>query len=290
VSVSPISVIKGDINYESGNIDFHGTIHIRGSVFPGFTVKAKGDIVIGGNISDATVEATGDITVKLGIEGKGLTKVTAGGKVKAKFVINSTIEAMGIIQIEDSIINSNIFSNDKVFVTDKHGKITGGETIALYGIHAKNSGVPNENKTILSVGRNIIIEKELAEIKKKIDLIQKKIEETTQKLKASFGEEVFTNPKGLIAILPPVKKKPCLELLSELTAHKKELNALTGHYKNKEDELIFEHEPEIKITNKVYPGTLIKIKKSLRLIEKELRNVKFFEDPESKVIRFSSAI
>jgi uncharacterized protein len=290
VSVSPISLIKGDVGYESGNIDFHGTVHIQGSVQPGFIVKAKGDIVVGKDITDAIVEADGNITVKLGIEGKGQTKVTAGGNIKAKFIINSKIEAMGTVQIEDSIINSNIFSNDKVFVTDKHGKIIGGETTALYLIKAKNSGVPNENKTILTVGKNIFIEKALEEIQNRIEPVKKKIEEIKQKLKTSFGEEVFSNPKGLIAILPPVKKKLCLELLSNLSAQNKELNQITEEYKTKESELKFDKEPVIEISNKVFPGTLIKIKKNLKMIDKELSNVKFFEDPETKAIRFTSVV
>ena len=131
VSVSPISIVKGDVSYESGNVDFHGSVHIKGSVLPGFKVKAKGDIVIGQNVSDAILEAGGDITVKLGIEGKGKTKVVAGGKVKAKFITNSNVEAMGEIRVDDSIINSNVFSNEQILVTDKHGKIIGGETTAL---------------------------------------------------------------------------------------------------------------------------------------------------------------
>ena len=134
-------------------------MHIQGSVLPGFFVKAKGDIVVGQDVTDAIVEAGGNITVKLGIEGKGQTKVIAGGNIKAKFIINSKVEAMGTIQIDDSIINSNVFSNDKIFVTDKHGKIIGGETTALYEMQAKISGVPNENKTILAVGKNIFIGK-----------------------------------------------------------------------------------------------------------------------------------
>ena len=290
VSVSPISIVKGDVSYESGNIDFHGSVHIKGSVLPGFTVKAKGDVIVGQNVSDALIQADGNITIKLGIEGTGKTKVIAGGNVKAKFITNSDVEAMGQIQVEDSIINSNLFSNDKILVTDKHGKIIGGETTALYSILAKISGVPNENKTILTVGKNIILERELLEIKNRLLPIKDKIDEITQKLKTSFGEEIFTNPKGLIAILPPVKKKNCIGLLSELTANNNEFKIIKEEYQQKENDLKFDREPTIEITNKVYPGTLIKIKKSIRTIEEELHNVKFYEDAETKEIRFTAAV
>ena len=44
------------------------------------------------------------------------------------------------------------------------------------------------------------------------------------------------------------------------------------------------------MTDTVYPGTMIGIKKRRKRIEEKLQNVKFFEDPEEKEIRFTSAI
>ena len=140
------------------------------------------------------------------------------------------------------------------------------------------------------MGKNILIENELLEIKNKLIPVKDKIEEITQKIKSSFGEEIFTNPKGLIAILPPVKKKSCIALLSELTSKNNEFKMLKEEYQQKESELKFDHEPTIAITNMVYPGTLIKIKKTFRMIDEELHNVKFFEDAETKEIRFTAAV
>ena len=68
-------MIKGNVDYDYGNIDFNGSVHITGSVLPGFTVKAKGDIVVDKNVEDAYLEAGGDINVKMGISGKGSCKV-----------------------------------------------------------------------------------------------------------------------------------------------------------------------------------------------------------------------
>src|SRR4030043_291744 len=42
ISVLPVAFIHGDINYDTGNIDFDGSVHITGSVNPGFSVKAGG--------------------------------------------------------------------------------------------------------------------------------------------------------------------------------------------------------------------------------------------------------
>lgn len=289
VSVSPVATVKGNVDYETGNIDFNGSVHIFDSILPGFSVKAKGDIKVENNIDDATVEAGGDVIVNSGISGKGSTIVRAMGRVKSKFILNSTIEA-GDIEVEDSIINSYIFSNDKIELTHKHGKIIGGEALALHEIIVNVSGVPKENKTILAVGRSLYIDRDLMKIKERIDPLKSEIEEITEKIRTSYGEELFHNPKDFISILPPIKKKACLSLLSDLTIRNKELKELSEQYNEIEGKLKFEREPIVVIKNEVYPGTLIKIKKQVRLIDEKLENVKFYEDSENKEIRYTSAI
>ncbi len=289
ISVSPIAIINGDVDYDSGNIDFNGSVHISGSVLPGFSVKAQDNVIVGKHIEDASVEAGGAVQVKLGIGGKGSTTIMAGGKVKAKYVVNSTIEAGGVIEIGDSIINSNIFSNEKISLTAKHGKIIGGEATALYDIVVNESGVPKENKTILSVGKSLFIERSLNEIKDLIGPVEAEVEEITTKIKASFGTEVFNNTKEFISILPPVKQKNCLQLLTDLSRKNEELKILKDQEEEEKSKLRFERNPVIVIRDKVYPGTVIKIKNSVRLLDKDLQNVKFYEDQEEKVIKFTAA-
>ena len=53
--------------------------------------------------------------------------------------------------------------------------------------------------------------------------------------------------------------------------------------------LKLERDPVVIIRDKVFPGTVIKIKNSVKLIEKEFQNVQFYEDKHQKVIKFTSA-
>ena len=124
----------------------------------------------------------------------------------------------------------------------------------------------------------------------KIDPLKSEVEEITEKIRSSYGEELFHNPKDFISILPPIKKKACLSLLSDLTIRNKELKELSEQYNEIEGKLKFERESIIVIRNEVYPGTLIKIKKHVRLIDEKLVNVRFYEDSETKEIRYTSAI
>ncbi|MBN2157761.1 MAG: DUF342 domain-containing protein [Spirochaetes bacterium] len=290
VSVLPIAYIQGDVNYDTGNIDFDGSVHIMGSVNPGFSVKAKGDIIIEKNVDDATIEANGDITVKMGVVGKEKVKLTANGKVTAKYLLNAKVESVGDIIVDDSIINCDVFSNSRIVVVAKQGKIIGGKATAMYEIIVNVSGSPNETETQLTVGRNLFIEKEISDIQKEISKWRHSVEETMRHLKVSFGEAVFENPKEFINKLPTAKKKSCLLLLKELSNNNRELKKYIEQGKEIQEKLKLEREPCVIIKNKAYPNTVISIKKSTKRIESIIDNVKYYEDPDEKIIRFSPAV
>ncbi|HNR87606.1 MAG TPA: FapA family protein [Spirochaetota bacterium] len=290
ISVLQIARIKGNVDYDSGNIDFNGSVHIMGSVMPGFSVKAKGNVIIDKNADDATIEAEGDVTVKLGITGKGQSRVIAGGKVRAGYVLNAHIEAVGEIFVDDSIINSWVFSNDKITVTSKHGQIISGEVTARHDVIANVIGNTQENTTTVSVGKSLFIERELLDIRADMEKARTLVNEIIIKIKTSFGEGLFENPKDFIAILPTVKKKQCLLLLKELSDSNKEIKHLAELRAQAEEKLKLDREPSIVANNTIYPGAVLMVKKRKRVINEVMQNVKFFEDPAEKVIRFTSAI
>ncbi|HOR92568.1 MAG TPA: FapA family protein [Spirochaetota bacterium] len=290
LSVLPVAIIKGDVNYESGNIDFDGSVQIMGSILPGFTVNATGDVYVDKNIDDAKVTANGDIIVKLGIGGKGDSKIIAGGNVKAKFILNSYLEALGKIEIEDSIINSTAFSNDDVVVSGRHGKIIGGETIARHQIVVNVAGSQMQNITKLTAGKSLIVERELADLRKQMGKYKSNVDDLLLKIKNSFGEGVFENPKEFLNSLPPIKKKNCLMLLKELSENNHQLKLLLDQRMEIENKYKLEKEPSISIIDIAYPGVIISIKKSKMQLEKSMQNTKFYEDAETKRITFTAAV
>lgn len=289
VSVVAMVMIKGDVDFSTGNIDFNGSVNIRGSVLPGFSVKAHGDVIVGKNVDDAIIETTGSITVGMGIAGKGSTRIRAGGSLKAKYILNANIEVEGRIDVEDSIINSTIFANDRIAVTSVHGKILGGEVIARHQINVNYAGTQSETPTIITVGRNLTVERELHEIRKKMTFYKTSTDEVMAKIKASFGATLFEDPKKFISILPPVKKKACLELLGELTRNNNELKRLALLGIKTEEKLVLDQDPIIVVPEKTFPGVVINVKKRTRKIEEEIVHAKFYEDKDQKIIKFTQA-
>lgn len=289
VDVLPVAVINGDVGLDSGNINFNGTVHVTGSVLPGFKVQADSDIIVDKDVEDAQLTAGGDITVKLGVVGKESVRLVAKGNISARFMQNVKAEAGKSVTVDDSIINCDIVSYEKVSVTGKNGKIIGGKIAALYEINAHTMGTQAETMTSLTVGRNFILENEIGKKRTEIIMIKERVEEINTSMKMQFGEEIFKNPKEYIKILPPMKKKTCLLLLNDLSSANNNLKKLIEEAKVIEEKMKLEKEPVIIATNKVYPGVVVNVRKSVKKIDRLIENVKFYEDQLDKSVRFVSA-
>jgi uncharacterized protein len=157
IAVQPIAHIEGDVGYETGNIDFEGSVVIGGSVGSGFHVRASGGVVIAGSIEAGTsVEAGGDIAVQQGVVGRE-TRVTAEGSVSARFVQDARIQAGTDIAIGSYVHGAHIQAEGRVVVeglggSRSGGGIVGGNTWGLGGIMARNVGSARSSSTHLFAG------------------------------------------------------------------------------------------------------------------------------------------
>lgn len=63
INVFPVYEVNGDVDYSTGNIDFVGTVVIRGNVLTGFSVKSAGDIRVVGGVEGAELTAGGSVEI-----------------------------------------------------------------------------------------------------------------------------------------------------------------------------------------------------------------------------------
>ena len=76
--------VPADVDASTGDINFDGTVMIRGNVLTGFIVRAKGDIIVDGVVEGAELYAGGQIILKRGIQGMERGKLRAESNVIAK--------------------------------------------------------------------------------------------------------------------------------------------------------------------------------------------------------------
>lgn len=89
IDVLPVLFHKGDVNLESGNLKFKGSINISGSITDTMQVVATQDLEVAGDVTRATVSAGGSIIIRNNCIGSSLV---AGG-------------ASGIFQVAEPILS-----------------------------------------------------------------------------------------------------------------------------------------------------------------------------------------
>jgi len=151
VSVQDVLTINGDIDFGVGDIDCVGSVRISGSVNAGFTVKAVGDIEVGEDVQDATLEAGGNIFCKGGFFGNGEGIMRAGGDVTVRYAHGQKIFAGGDVNAGGELVGCCVTAVNNVRVHGHNGKIAGGEVKAGKEIRAADIGTDAGAGTVLTV-------------------------------------------------------------------------------------------------------------------------------------------
>ncbi|MDD3202341.1 MAG: FapA family protein, partial [Pygmaiobacter massiliensis] len=157
--VKSILQVPGNVDYSTGNINFLGDVHIAGDVREKFTVRATGTVTIDGLVEAATVEADGDIIVTKGVLGDNKALLKSKKSVKAKYLENCVVYS-GDCTFADCIINSEIYSDQRISVLTGRGTILGGSLTAAGQIEANIIGSQSGRKTEIVLGVLPYVQKE----------------------------------------------------------------------------------------------------------------------------------
>lgn len=147
ISVQPIIVVAGDVDFSTGNINFQGSVKINGNVLPGFIIKATQDVEVGGMMEGATIEAGGKVSVKGGVRQHSV--ITAHGDVTVRFVDSeSSITTRANLMVVESAMHSTLTAGLAIKVGKK---LIGGAAQAGEFISGEQLGAPGGTQTVLDV-------------------------------------------------------------------------------------------------------------------------------------------
>jgi Predicted polymerase, most proteins contain PALM domain, HD hydrolase domain and Zn-ribbon domain len=152
INVFPVYEVNGDVDYKTGNIDFVGTVVIRGNVLTGFRVKAGGDIRIIGGVEGAEIEAEGSVEISGGIMAGNKGFVKTGRNVRCSFIQDANVFAGEDIIVSQSIMHSNIRAARSVICYGAKGLIVGGSVQAGEIVKARTIGNTLSTATSIEVG------------------------------------------------------------------------------------------------------------------------------------------
>lgn len=211
VKVDPTLTVDS-VNIHSGNIDFDGSVNVRGDVESGYTLRATGDITVKGVVDRATLIAKGSIHVAGGIIGddKGVQKgqpaaarLQAGGDISARYVNAAELQAGQRILVREYLIHSKVGAKGEVCVGQEGGRgtIIGGQCLSQTAVLANELGSDAYITTQISVGRENKLAPKLKELVagREVKLAERaKLDEILVKVKSAAKSGA--NPQMALAI------------------------------------------------------------------------------------------
>lgn len=265
INVHPTYEVKGDVDFNTGNIKFPGNVIIKGSVKNSFLVEAGGDVEIFGNL-EGTVLAGGNLKVNKGIvRGKAEVK----GSVFARYIENSNILSNEEIIVTEAVMHSIVKAGRKLVVSGKKGLIVGGKISVGEEISAKNIGAPMGTATLLEVGILPELRDEYKALCSKLKKDRKdyeknqKIFNTLQEIKKRAGE--LSRDKQELFMKICRRQYQCQKEIEEFQNRKLELEQLFHEMGN----------PRIRVMNMVYCGVVVTIGNATLNVNEEKERVEF---------------
>ncbi|AKG35200.1 DUF342 domain-containing protein [Paenibacillus durus] len=269
INVFPVYEVQGDVDYNTGNIDFVGTVVIRGNVLSGFTVKSEGDIRVSGGVEGAELIAKGSIEIGGGIIGYHKGLVSAGSNVKVSFIQDGNVTAAEDIIVSQSIMHSNIRAGRNVLCNGAKGLIVGGTVQAGEKVVARTVGNTMSTATAIEVGVLPELRNEINDLRQQLRLLLDNADKTKKAL-------YLLNQLAISGSLPPDK----VALRIKLNATQQSQQREEAHIKERilEIERMLEDtdRAKVEVVKTIYGGSKIVIGRYTRFIKDTAERVTFY--------------
>ncbi|WP_121609238.1 FapA family protein [Mesobacillus foraminis] len=277
VSVNPIYEVDGNLDLRTGNLNFPGSIVIRGNVPGGYVLKAGGDIIIFGMAEGSTVKAVGNIHVAGGIAGGNKGSYASGGNIRAAYLNQAEVIASGDVMIDSYILNSRVMAGGSINCPD--GKAVGGILTSGRNILCKDLGNRLYAKTEVAIGWDPLLEKQRKVLYKerqeakeslvKIDIIEAKL------LEAVHQAMRMTDEKA--------------RLLSKQRATRQQLEGHIRLIENQLEEINVEQKENMKsilsVRGTMYPNTKVYFGRYSYKVNQLFSSVQFHLDKSEIIIK-----
>jgi uncharacterized protein (DUF342 family) len=109
ICVGGVYIIKGNVDFKTGNIEYFGDVLVWGNVIAGFSVVAEGNISIEGLVESARIESrTGNVFLKGSVFGQNKANIIAAKNIHAENIQDSKLKAGQSIMVKGQVRNCKI--------------------------------------------------------------------------------------------------------------------------------------------------------------------------------------
>ncbi len=275
--VDSVFQVNGDVDLSTGNIDFIGSVTVKGNIREGFSVKAKGDVNVLGMIEAANVSADGNIVVRGGIFGGNKGEVQCKGEIKCKYVENALIRCKGNITTE-YMMNSNVMCEGEIILVGNRALMAGGSYVVLKKIQAKSIGTATGANTTIQLGSYGSV------LEEKRHLIQKMEELEANETKLAQIVAYLSDAKTRIGSLPPDREKMLTDSIHTKTKLLIEKGITKKSLEDLENRIAYEGKQSLACQQILYRGTTITIKNATFTADRDYARKTFYYDEQKGAI------
>ncbi len=250
INVYSIYEVVKDVDTSTGNINFNGTVIVRGNVRGGFSVKAEGDLIVYGWIEAAELEAKGNVVLQKGMQGKDKGSIQCEGNLTAKYIEHSKVNVKGDIAIEGAVMHSCLNSGGKIEIKGKKGLLVGGTIRAKEEVKAKTIGSPMGTKTVIEVGVLPEIKEKYNALKEEVDTLSSNLRKIRQAISLLEKLKRSGNLTQEKALLFEKLEKTVLHLEKQYQLKKANLDSV-------KQEMSEIERGRVKASNAIYPGVKV---------------------------------
>jgi hypothetical protein len=278
VEISEGFVIKGNVDFSTGNIKYAKSVIVAGDVTAGFKVECGGDLQVGGCIEDAEILVGGNVLCKLGYIGQGKGLIDAKGDVNLNFMKNQIVKCRQNVVVAKEALNSTIYARKSITVHGNPLSIAGGKFMARDSITAYSVGNNSGIKSLLEVGTDYALMEEL----QKVDALIAEILENKRKLNQTFQK--YERLAEIKKHLNPKDEFMLNKLKATLAKFEQQNKVLEDRKKIVTSNMYEFKNAHVKIEHAALPGTIFKIgarhyqvkdeiigPKTVRLVDEEIK-------------------
>lgn len=275
MGVTRLHVINGDVDFNTGNIQFPGKVLITGWVRDGFKVEAEEDIEIRGGIENAiAISYGGSVFVHQGINGRGKGQIKARCNVEARYVQEAYVEAGENVIVNEYVLRSKIKAGHALLLQGARGKILGHNQIEVGSRILVNSIQSDRDLSLVVKGfdRKALFS-ELNRLKDEIISEEERVLFLADKIREFAKSQQPEAIQTLKKLLPAYNN-----LLDKIDEHKDKQVQIQATLR------LTKGEGMIKIRDRVEQGASFRIKNESMELNRELRDVTMYYDADERRI------
>ncbi|RIL03133.1 MAG: hypothetical protein DCC75_13005, partial [Proteobacteria bacterium] len=251
LSIKGELVIKGNVDFHCGNLDFVGMIRIKGDVLPGFSVKGKRGVSVQGAVREGILmSAEGGIEVSGHVYHGKQGQIVAAKNFSCSVAQEAKAEVIGNITIKKESRDSELRAQGGILISS--GSLVGGQGHSACGFEVKLIGNEAGKSTTLVLGSNVEMSLEYSQL-----ILNLESHEKGLKLIDLHLGPYATNQSRVILLKGEFKNK-----IEKLLEKKKQIESSKLKLLEKKEEILaralFNPSLQVNVLGTMYEGVVIK--------------------------------